>query len=168
MTILYANPYNIDANGFQFSSAEEFTQKAAALRDRFGNPVEEFEIDYLDGDEGQLFRACGVNQCNLATWFDEVELLDQAEKAQLFYLTSVNGYNLADALEKYDNVALFDGPLIDAASQLFDDAYLSEIPEAVRPYVDYEAFARDCQLSGDMYEMRFDGSTWTITNASGV
>jgi hypothetical protein len=50
MTILYANPYNIDANGFQFSSVEEFTQKAAALRDRFGNPVEEFEIDYLEGD----------------------------------------------------------------------------------------------------------------------
>ena len=63
---------------------------------------------------------------------------------------------------------MYEGDLIDAATELFDAIYLSEIPQAVQNYIDYERFANDCQLSGDMYEMRFDGSTWTITNASEV
>lgn len=168
MTILYANPYNRDAAGFQFTSAEEFTDKADELRDRFGNEVEEFSLDYLNGDDGALFRACGVDQTNLATWFDEVEPRESYEKAAIFYLCDCCGYNLPDALEKYDDVALYDGPLIDAATQLFDDRYLAEVPEAVRNYIDYEAFARDCQLGGDMYEMEFDGQTWTVTNAGEV
>ena len=169
MTILHASPFNPDARGFNFQSVEEFTQKAEALRDRYGNPVEEFELLYIDGQDSQLFEACRIDQTNLTRWFDQVEsLLDDGEKAQLFYLVDCLGYGLSDALEKRDDVALFDGPLIDAASQLFDDVYLSEIPEAVRPYIDYEAFARDCRLGGDMCEFEFGGSTWTATNAGEV
>jgi hypothetical protein len=58
--------------------------------------------------------------------------------------------------------------LIDAASELFDECYLPEVPEAVRPYIDYDAFANDCRLGGDMCEFRFGGTTYTCTNASGV
>jgi hypothetical protein len=168
MTILYANPYNIDANGFQFSSVEEFTQKAAALRDRFGNPVEEFELDYIEGDDGALFRACGIDQTNLSMWFDAVGPLDEHQKAALFYLCDCIGYRLSEALDKLDDVSMYEGDLIDAATELFDDVYLSEVPEAVRNYIDYNAFARDCQLSGDMHEFRLDGTTWSVTNAGEV
>lgn len=168
MTKLYANPYNIDATGFYFESAEEFQDKADKLRDRFGDEVEEFELEYIDGDDGQLFRACGVNQCNLAVWFDDVESLDDWKKAALFYLTDCNGYKLTDALDKVDDVNMYEGDLIDAATELFDECYLSDVPEAVRNYIDYSAFARDCQLSGDMYEFRLDGTTWTVTNAGEV
>lgn len=168
MSTIYANPYNIDANGFSFSSVEDYKDKADKLRDRFGNPVEEFEIEYLDGDDGQLFRACGVNQCNLAQWFDDVEPLNDHQKAALFYLTDCNGYSLSDALDKVDEVNMYEGDLIDAATELFDDCYLSDVPEAVRNYIDYSAFARDCQLNGDMHEFEFSGSTWTVTNASEV
>ena len=169
MCILHASPFNPDARGFNFSSVEEFNDTAGKLRDRYGAPVEEFEILFIDGDDPQLFEACRIDQTNLSKWFDDVEsLLDDGEKAQLFYLLDCVGYNLSDALEKCDEVALYDGPLIDAASQLFDDVYLADVPEAVRPYIDYEAFARDCRLGGDMYEFRFGGSTWTATNAGEV
>jgi hypothetical protein len=65
-----------------------------------------------------------------------------------------------------DDVSLFPGELKEAAEALFDECYLSEIPEHVRSYIDYEAFARDCRLSGDMYEFEFNGDTWTCTNAN--
>ncbi len=168
MTILHANPYTPDARGFNFSTAEDFTIQASALRDRFGAPVEEFEIQHLDGDDGQLFEACGINQCNLPTWFDDIEPLEDYEKAALFYLTSCAGHRLDQALEKLADVCISECSLIEAASELFDECYLPEVPEAVRPYIDYDAFARDCRLGGDMYELELNGSTFTCTNASGV
>ena len=100
MTTLYANPYNIDAAGFYFESADEFTEKAQNLTDRYGNHVEEFEIDFIDGDDAALFNACGINQANLNTWFDEIEALDDHEKVNLYYLLNVAGYTLSQALDK--------------------------------------------------------------------
>jgi hypothetical protein len=168
MTILHASPYNPDARGFNFSTAEEFTTQASALLDRYGNAVEEFELQYLDGEDSQLFEACGINQCNLPTWFDDIEPLEDYEKAALFYLVDQVGYRLNEALEKIADVCISECSLIDAASELFDECYLPEVPEAVRPYIDYDAFARDCRLGGDMCEFRFNGATFTCTNASEV
>jgi hypothetical protein len=168
MTILHASPYNPAARGFNFSTAEEFTTQASALLDRYGNAVEEFELQYLDGEDSQLFEACGINQCNLPTWFDDIEPLEDYEKAALFYLVDQVGYRLNEALEKIADVCISECSLIDAASELFDECYLSEVPQAIQNYIDYDAFARDCRLGGDMCEFRFGGTTWTVTNASEV
>jgi Antirestriction protein (ArdA) len=168
MTTLHAQPYNIDACGFYFTSAEEYETKQEALRDRFGAPVEEFEIQYIDGDESQLFEACKIHQGNLATWFDDIESLDRQEKAQLFYLVDQGGYDLSEALECYDDVCLYEGPLLDAATGLFDELYLHDVPEAVRNYIDYDAFANDCRVNGDMTEFAYEGTTYTCTNANGI
>jgi hypothetical protein len=168
MTILHASPYNPDARGFNFSTAEEFTTQASALLDRYGNAVEEFELQYLDGEDSQLFEACGINQCNLPTWFDDIEPLEDYEKAALFYLVDQVGYRLNEALEKIADVCISECSLIDAASELFDECYLSEVPQAIQNYIDYDAFARDCRLGGDMCEFRFNGATFTCTNASEV
>lgn len=73
----YAQPYNPDARGFYFTTEEEFEQKSSECRDAFGYPVEEFEIQFIDGshEEADLFSACGVNQANIGqflTIIDEV------------------------------------------------------------------------------------------------
>lgn len=57
MTTLYANPYNIDAAGFYFESANAFIEKSTNLTDRYGNLVEEFEIEFIDGDDVEIFSA---------------------------------------------------------------------------------------------------------------
>ena len=168
MTTLYANPYNIDAAGFYFESADEFTEKAQNLTDRYANPVEEFEIDFIDGDDAALFNACGINQSNLSIYFDDIEPLSETEKTALYFLASDLGYSLADALEKIDEVNLYSGKLFDAASELFDECYLHGIPEQIRYYVDYEKFARDCEISRDMIEFEFNDTTYTCTNAAGI
>jgi hypothetical protein len=169
----FANPYDTTTNGFYFESFEEYTEKAAGLLNSSGAPVEEFMIDYIDGDDAQLFEACKVDQSNLEFWFDEVESLKDHEKAALFYLVSVNGQDMDEALQNrgghvrnIDDVILFQGELKEAAEELFDECYLSEIPEHVRAYIDYDSFAQDCRLNGDMYEFEFNGETWTCTNAN--
>ncbi|MBC3871145.1 antirestriction protein ArdA [Undibacterium oligocarboniphilum] len=168
MNTLFAQPFNRDANGFYFYSLESYTEKAENLLDRFGNPVEEFEIQFIDGDDCELFTACGVDQGNLHTWFESVLDLSDYEKTALFYLCSILGYSLVDSLEKIDDVNLSEGSLKDVAVNLFDECYLNDVPESVRAYIDYEKFARDCELGGDLCEFDFNGKTRTCTNASRV
>ncbi|MFH1495611.1 MAG: antirestriction protein ArdA [Pseudomonadota bacterium] len=57
---------------------------------------------------------------------------------------------------------------MEAASELFDDCYVYQIPENIRFYIDYEKFARDCRLGGDMDEFEFGGLIWTCTNSAGL
>jgi hypothetical protein len=168
MNKFFANPYDTSATGFYFATFEEYQQKAAALTNSYGQPVEEFMVDFIDGPDAQLFNACGIDQSNLEFWFDSVECLEDFEKAALFYLVNANGQPVRDAVDNVDEVSLSQCDLLEAASELFDECYLSEVPGAVKAYIDYEAFARDCRLGGDMYEFTFNGETYTCTNASSV
>lgn len=165
----FAQPYNLDAAGFYFHDFEDYTAKADGLLDAFGCPVEEFEVQFIDGSsaDAELFAAAGINQANLEQWFDELEDLDEMEKAALFAILEL-GYNLDQALEKMEDATLYQGRLEDAAEELFDEIYASEIPEHLQSYIDYSRFARDCELSGDMSEFSFAGQTWTLTNASSL
>lgn len=158
----HAQPYDISKTGFYFSSFEDYTAKVKT------SGAEEFELQYIDGDDAQLFAACGINQANLEQWFDEIETLENYQKAALFYLCNDAGYSLDSALSSIDDVSLTECSLEDAAAELFDDCYLSDVPEHVRPYIDYDAFARDCRIGGDMAEFIFDGVTYTVTNANGI
>ncbi len=168
MTTLHATPYNRDASGFYFENATEYEAKATMHVDRFGNLVEEFEIQFIDGDDAELFEACGINQVNLNVWFDEIEFLQDFEKASLFYLVGVAGYNLDQALEKMNDTSIYQGDLLDAATELFDECYLHTLPDNLKYYFDYEKFARDCELGGDMCEFEYAGTTYTCTNSNSI
>lgn len=168
MTTLHATPYNIDAIGFYFDSAIDYETKATMHVDCFGNLVEEFEIQFIDGDDAALFEACGINQANLNVWFDDVEFLQDHEKVSLYYLVGVAGYSLDQALEKLDEPNIYEGELKDAAAELFDECYLHAIPESIQFYIDYEKFARDCQYSGDIAEFEYTGVTYTCTNSNSL
>ena len=170
MTVLHAQPYNLEAAGFYFDDATDYEVKAEGRTDRYGCPVEEYEIQFIDGEDAdaQLFNVCGINQVTLNLWFDEIEPLDDWQKPALFFLVSQRGYDVRDALQKLDEVTLYEGELLEAATELFDECYAHEIPEKLRFYVDYERFANDCRLGGDMDEFQFDGETYTCTNAACV
>jgi len=166
----YAQPYNLDARGFYFSTEEEYEQKSSQCRDSFNLPVEEFEIQFIDGslEESDLFRACGVNQASIGQYLSIIEDVPEYQLPALFYLSDVLGYNMEDAMNKLDDVTLYCGRLEDAAEELFDECYAHEIPDNLRNYIDYKAFARDCELGGDMKEFEFAGETYTCTNAACV
>lgn len=167
-TTLYAQPYSIDAVGFYFHSFEEYETKSENLQDRFGNPVEEFEIQFIDGDDAELFEACGINQSNLSTWFDDIEDKDEHEKIALYFLTGELGYTLDQAMDKVEDVIIYEGDAKEAAEELFDECYAHTIPENLRFYFDMDKFARDLEIGGDFNEFQFKGTTYTCTNASGI
>ncbi len=51
MTIqLHAQPYDLAATGFYFETYEEYADKSAKLRNDYGDRVEEFEIQFIDGE----------------------------------------------------------------------------------------------------------------------
>ncbi|WP_299624300.1 hypothetical protein [uncultured Tateyamaria sp.] len=51
MTIqLHAQPYDLAATGFCFEDYDDYAQKATKLRNDYGDPVEEFEIQFIDGE----------------------------------------------------------------------------------------------------------------------
>ncbi len=166
MTTLCATPYNPDASFFYFENLEDYENKSKCHFDKHGNLVEEFEIQLIDSDDSELFLACGIDQSNLDTWFDQIEFLQDHEKVSLFYLIAVAGYDLEQALDKIDDPSITESSLRDAAEQLFDECYAHEIPESIRFYIDYNAFARDCSLGGDMCEFEYSRTTYTCTNAS--
>ena len=73
----FANPYSPDYSGFFFSTREEYEAKADQLRAR---GCEEWELEYIDGDEAQLFQACGVDQSTIDQWFDLQDELEDWQK----------------------------------------------------------------------------------------
>lgn len=166
MTTLHATPHNRDAAGFYFESLDDYQAKVEIHLDRFGNFVEEFEIQFINGDDSELFNACSINQSNLDTWFDVIDLMTDAEKLNLYYLVGTAGYHLEQALDKVDEPSIYYGKLLDAATELFDECWLPSVPDNVKYYIDYKKFAHDCQLGSDMCEFEYASKTYTCTNSS--
>jgi Antirestriction protein (ArdA) len=168
MTTLHATPYNRDATGFYFTDVEDYQNKAKCHLDAYGNIVEEFEIQFVDGDDAELFIACSIDQSNIDVWLDDIEFMEDYTKISLYYLVGVSGYTLEQALNKLDEPCIYEGCLLEAATEMFDECWLPSIPDSIKFYVDYEKFARDCQMGGDMVEFEYKNETFTCTNATGV
>ena len=161
--IYHATPYDISAIGFYFSDYAEYCEKAAKHLNEFGEPVEEYEIQFIDGDNAALFKAVGVNQANLKDWFDRYEAMDEDDAVKAIYLADHLGYLLDDMIDKLDDVCLFEGTAIEyAESYIEDTGLLEQIPENLRFYFDSEAFARDMLLGGDINEIQDMGKTWVV------
>ncbi len=137
---LYANPYDTSATGFYFEDFDEFEEKSEKLRNRHGDPVEEFEIDFIDGDsdEQMLFEAMSVNQGNLEEYFDLLDDLDDEEILKLSILMDDLGYDFDDAMDKKDDLIVYGE--FDSDKE-FAYEYLEEpIHDSVlETYFDYEA-----------------------------
>lgn len=168
MTTLHATPYNRDATGFYFTTLDDYQAKAKYHLDAYGNIVEEFEIQFIDGDDAELFRVCSIDQSNIDVWFDDIECMNDYAKINLYYLVGVAGYTVEQALSKLEEPCIYEGCILDVATEVFDECWLHDVPESIRFYIDYDKFARDCELSGDMCEFEYAGTTYTCTNAAGV
>lgn len=159
--IYHATPYDISAAGFYFSTYEDYLEKSASHRNEYGHPVEEYEIQYIDGENSALFSAIGVNQANLKLWFEEFEHLADYDAVKAIYLAEHLGCTADEVLGHLDDVYLFEGTLLEYAESYIDDTgLLNEIPEQLRTYFDTEAFARDMVLGGDITEVEIMGRSW--------
>lgn len=157
----HATPYDISATGFFFDTYEEYQTRAAAHRNAYGEPVEEYEVQFIDGDSYRLFEAIGVNQANLKDWFERFEDMDDDEAVKLIILIEHFGYSVEDAMDRIDDLHLFEGTAIEYAEELIESTgMLDQVPENLRTYFDTEAFARDIVLGGDITPVEIDGQSY--------
>lgn len=162
---LYANPYNSSVAGFYFTSYEEYKTKSSKHVDPFGLPVEEYEIDHVDGDLNQLFNACNIDQCTLHVWFNEIETMDKSDQTELYFRCDCLGQDPQEAIcdLNSDGSISTGSSLYYAYSYIEDSGILNTLPENIQRYFDFEAFARDLEYSGDITEFSYDGDTYTAT-----
>lgn len=169
MNTYHATPYDISATGFYFQTLEEYRKKAAEHRNEYGDPVEEYEIQYIDGDtdDCDLFHALSVNQANMNTWFEEFEgAFTDEELVKVLYLSGEFCLTMKEILERdLNDVYLFEGSPQDYAAQYLEDSGILDAVEkaGLNPYyIDTEAYARDMELSGDFCTFEHGGSQYVV------
>lgn len=150
-TMLYAQPYDIEAEGFHFESAEDYARKAAGLLGRHGQPVEEFGIQFIDGEEidAALAEAFGLHQGAVAAFFEKLEDWDDDQKLRAVIAVGECGYSFSLATCDPDDIDLdlYEvESLRELAEQFVDEGLFGEIPERLRFYIDHDAVARDLGL----------------------
>jgi antirestriction protein len=157
----HATPYDLSATGFYFSTFEEYTEQAAKHCNEYGDPVEEYEIQFIEGDNYKLFDALGINQANLKRWFDEFEDMDEDELIKGIYLADDQGCDMDQVLSQLEDVVLFEGSAEEYAENYIEETgLLDQMPESLRYYFDTKAFARDMLLNGDITELTIEGTTY--------
>jgi len=161
MSKFFANPYDISATGFYFETFEEYTEKASKARNSHGDKVEEFEIDFIDGEtiDCELSEAWGINQANIEKYIDcEVSWSDH-EKTIFIIAVGECSYPFdADSVDPESDfeVDIYHcSSMRDLAEELVDNGLFGDIPEHLANYIDYDAIAAD--LSCDYIETTIGG-----------
>ncbi len=100
--------------------------------------IAEFDIDeYSDIDTLN-------NQAEIYSNLDDDDLI------KIKYLVDYHGYNTFDAIEKIDDVDLYeDTSMKDLAEMFVDEGLYGTIPESLSYYLDYDAIARDLSFDYD-------------------
>lgn len=148
MTIkLYAQPYDICATGFYFENAEDYDRLAAENRNDFGQMVEEYEIQFIDGDDldAALANAYGLNQVNFRRFLQMAESNSDDEKRSFIIAVGECGFSIdsADSI----NVHIYpDLNMRELAEQFVDEGLFGDIPANLACYIDYDAIARDLAM----------------------
>lgn len=162
MTRLYAQPYDISATGFYFDTAEQYAAKAAKAKNDYGNPVEEFEIQLIDGEmiDCALAQAWGLNQVNFVRFLEVEDEWNEMQKLRFILAVGESGYAFDIDSDNPDNLDVdlyFVSGFRELAEQFVEEGLFGEIPENLQFYLDYDAIARD--LSFDYSETQVAGVT---------
>ena len=161
--LLFAQPYDISATGFYFRTVEEYQDKADKLRNHYGDPVEEFEIQFIDGEsiDCQLFKALGVHQGSFPHYLEACQDWDDEQKIRVIIAVGECGYSFdLDSGDPDDfDIDLYEmDSLRDLAYHFVDEGLFGEIPDNIQCYLDFDAIARD--LGMDYSEISIDGTNY--------
>ncbi|WP_375566698.1 antirestriction protein ArdA [Oceaniradius stylonematis] len=161
MPRLHAQPYNIAARGFYFDSAEEFEAKAKTCVSDHGEPVEEFEIQFIDGEEIDcaLARAWGLFQSNVHQYLTAVDRWVGHQKRRFIVAVGECGYDFDPHKNDPDlfDVDLYEvDSLKELAERFVDEGLFGDIPDRFACYIDYHAIGRDLACDYSMIEIAGD------------
>ncbi len=148
MTTLYAQPYDSTAKGFSFDTTEAFEATTAQAVNTYGQRVEEFEIQFIDGEaiDCALFGAWRPGQGDIGAFLDAVDDWDDDRKLCFIIAVDEIGYAAAAIAEDPDAAGIDIYPvesMCKLAMQFVDEGLFGPIPEPLQFYLDYEAIAHD-------------------------
>lgn len=163
MTLLHAQPYDISAIGFYFEDAEGYEAKAKNNKNDYGQTVEEYEIQFIDGEDIDcaLAKAWGITQVNFAAYLEAAEDWDENDKHRYIIAVGECGYSHEQVASDPSNVDMTLYALSsmrDLAEQFVEEGLYGDIPENLQFYIDYAAIARD--LSVDYSETKIAGTNF--------
>ena len=113
--------------------------------------MEEFEIQYIDGEEAldaALAEAWSLSQACLRRFFEAVDEWEYHEKVR-FIIARRQGIAFDpenDDLDMLDVDIYGVDSLRDLAIDFVEEGMFGDIPEPVRSYIDYDAIARDLSM----------------------
>lgn len=116
---------------------------------------EEWAVHDYDGIPSSFAHALGeYPDLEFIDWLAAQSQREEFEAACLYSRPD----EIREALEQY--IGKFD-QVEDYAFELVEEmGFLKILPESMRCYFDYRAYARDLLLSGDIWEVRLEGSSY--------
>lgn len=144
----FAQPYDIHATGFYFHDAATYKESIGSIVNAFGQVVEEFEIQFIDGTDldCKLAQAIEPNQCNILAMMKAMETWSDEQKVRVALAVGECGYSFdldCDDPDDLDIDIYADVTLSDLAHQFVDEGLFGDIPDRLAFYLDYDAIARD-------------------------
>ena len=143
---LYAQPYDLDASGFYFDSFEDYEAKYNKNCNVYGQPVEEYMFDFIDGSaiDCDLFKAV-TGGYNLKAFFMVANTWEEYQKIPLIIAYEEN--ITSEPFNEEVTPDLFE----DWAWEFIENGLFGDIPDHLKYYLDIEKMARD--LSFDYNEI---------------
>ena len=140
-----------------YSDSTEFEEACQALH---GEGEHEF---MFQDHEGIPDRFISESHLDPEVWDAWVNLDEDDKELLEVYLDNVDqDGDLDKARESFSGK--FDSEEDWAANYWEETGLLDSIPESLRNYIDYEQYARDCRLGGDITFVRKDGEVWAFNN----
>lgn len=115
--------------------------------------IHDYELPFGIGEYESIERINSL-YCQLEN-ADEDVLLDLKDLLRVFD-------SVEELIENLDNLIFYKGvdTLGDLAVELVEEGHFGEVPEQLRPYIDYAAIARDMNINGDY--VATDNGIWDI------
>ena len=163
MTTFHAHAYDISATGFYFEDAETYKAKIDSIVNDYGDEVEEFEIQFIDGSslDCALVEALGIHQGNALNIIEVLDDWDDAQKLNVIIAVGECGYSFDFKTNNPDDFEVdiyHDMDMKDLAQSFVDDGLFGDIPANTINYLDMDAIARD--LSCDYSETTIAGERY--------
>ncbi|UZD92122.1 antirestriction protein ArdA [Cognatishimia activa] len=151
MPQLHAQPYDFAASGFYFESLEEYAAKESNNRNDYGERIEEYDIQFIDGDyiDCDLAKAWGINQANIGGYFQACESWDDHDKTVFIIAIGEAGYSFDPANvnpSDFDVDIYHVDSMKELAEQFVDEGFFGEIPDHLANYIDMDAITRDLEV----------------------
>ena len=154
---LYAQPYDLDAQGFYFDSFEDYETKYNKNCNVYGQPVEEYMFDFIDGSaiDCDLFKAVKGGY-NLKAFFMVANTWEDYEKIPLIIAYEENitsePFNEEVTSDMFQDIDIYyDMSFEDLAWDFIENGLFGDIPENVKQWLDIEKMA--LSLSYDYNEI---------------